>query len=174
MRFFHKLLKVYRIVSERRHRFRTGCVISFFNLVFAMNEAHPLTAPAHRGFQHHGITDAVTDFFGFFYTLQRLLCARHNRHSRRNHVLARRNLVAHRVHCFRIGTNKNNAFFTASTCKLRIFRQEAISRMDSIRTMTFGCHDNLINVQITVTRSCRAYQASFVCIKYVACRSVGL
>ena len=45
--------------------------------------------------------------------------------------------------------------------------------MDSIRSMTFGRHNDLINVQVTFTRSCRTNQASLICIKYVASCSIS-
>lgn len=87
-----------------------------------MNKAHTFTTASHRSLQHNRITDTITDFFCFLYTLQRLFRTRNHRHSRSNHVFTRRNLIAHRIHCFRIRTDKNDSFFTTTTCKLGVFR----------------------------------------------------
>lgn len=39
--------------------------------------------------------------------------------------------------------------------------------------MALSRHDNFINIQIAFTRCCRTNQASLICIKYVACRSIS-
>mgnify|MGYP006987303015 CR=1 FL=1 len=117
MRFFHKFLQINGIVTKRRHRFRTGCIVCFFHFIFAMNQTHTFTTASHRSFQHDRITDFVTDFLSLFYTLQRLFCTRNDRHSSCNHVFTGRNLVTHRIHRFRIRTNKNDTFLTATACK---------------------------------------------------------
>ena len=118
MRFFYKFFQINGIVTKRRHRFRTGCVIGFFHFVHIVNQAHAFTSTTHGSFQHDRITDLITDFFGLFHTLQRLFCTRNDRYTGCNHVLAGRNLVTHCIHRLRIRTNKDNTFLTAATCKL--------------------------------------------------------
>ena len=121
MRFFHKFLQINRIISKRRHRFRTCRIVCFLHFIYGMNQTHTFTATTHGSLQHYRITDAVTDFLGLFYTLQRLLCTRNYRNTGRNHVLTCRDFVTHSIHGLRIRTDENDALFPATTCKLRIF-----------------------------------------------------
>ena len=61
VRLFHEFLQIHRVVSERRHGFRAGRVVSLFHFVFAMDEAHAFSAATHGGFQHDGKTDFLAD-----------------------------------------------------------------------------------------------------------------
>ena len=87
MRFFYELFQINCIIAERRHRLRTGSIISLFYLAFAVDKTHTLTTATHRSLKHNWVANAVTNLFSFFYTLQWLFCTRHNRHSGCNHVL---------------------------------------------------------------------------------------
>ena len=138
-----------------------------------MNKAHAFAATAHRRFQHHRITDFVTDAYGLFGALQRLFRTRHYGYAGRNHPLAGGYLVAHGFHGFRRRADEDNAFFLATAGKLRILRQEAVARMNGIRTAMLRHSDYFLYVQITLFGRGRSYRIGFVGVRYMMRSTVG-
>ena len=122
MGFFHKLLQIDRVVSERGKRFALGCCIGFGHFVCMMNQSHSFSATAHRGFQHYRIADLVAEFYCFLNTFQVVLSARNYRYPGFDHLDACRDFISHGFHCFRVRTDKGDAFFPATAGKGCIFR----------------------------------------------------
>ena len=174
MGLFHELLQINRIVTERRKRFAFGGCIGLFHFFCTVDKAHPFSTATHRGFQHHRITDFIAKLHSFFHTFQVFLCAGHNGHSGFNHFDAGGNLVAHCFHCFRIGTDKDNAFFLTASCKSRILGQESISRMNGVCVVRFRHFDDFFYIQITLFRCGGTYTICFVCVEHMLCSPVCL
>ena len=167
-------LPVDGVVAEGRHGFGAGGVVGFFHLVLAVDEAHALSAAAHRGFQHDGIADFIADAAGFLRALQGLLGAGHHGHAGCNHALAGGNLVAHGLHGFGGRSDEDDALLAAPPCKVGILRQEAVARMDGVCAATLGCGNHFLDVQITFLCHGRAYAIGFIRIRHVVRRAVGL
>ena len=61
-------------------------------------------------------------------------------------------LITGQIEYFRGGADKNKSIFRALASKLSIFRQEAITRVDSVRVRFLGCPQDLINIQVSLDR----------------------
>ena len=167
VRLFDEFLQINRVVTERRQGFALGSRICFFYFFGTVDEAHTFSTTTHRSFQHHRIADLVAKFYSFFYALQILLCTGNYRDSCFYHFYAGGNFISHRFHCFRIGADKDDAFFLASTGESGVFGKEAVTRMDSVGVTRFGHFDDFFYIQITLFGCCRSYTICFVCVEHV-------
>ncbi|SPF81546.1 hypothetical protein PRI8871_03370 [Pseudoprimorskyibacter insulae] len=120
----------------------------FLQLVRAVDRTHPATAAAPAGFQHQGIAD----FGGFLGDGGEIIAQNfgggNDRHARLDRHAAGRGLVAKRAHGFGFGADKGDAIGGAGVHEIGVFRQQAIARMDRIRTAFLGNTDNLGDRQI--------------------------
>ena len=137
VRILYVLFNINGIIAKRRSRFGLGQAESRFHFLFGTYQAHPLSPATSKRFQHNGITYLIGYFLYFINTLHRRFRSGHNRQSGFTHNLARFRLDSHLGNNIRTRADKNHSFFFTTTGKIRIFRQETVSRMNG-RPCLFG------------------------------------
>lgn len=130
---------------QSQFRFRFGAVVGIAEISHAVDHTHTAAAAAVDSFQHDREADLFSEFFDF--------CIIHDRRRCQGCTdtgLLRLDtgidLIAEHDEVFNFRTDEDNAFFFTAFCQVRIFRQEAVARMDGIDVMFVSNADNIFNI----------------------------
>ncbi len=100
-RLADKLFDIEATIAERGFCLACDGPHGRAEVLFVLDEAHPLAAAARRGLEHDWEADLRGHRTHLSFIVERIRRARHDRHSRRRHQLAGLNLVAHLLDCAR-------------------------------------------------------------------------
>ena len=127
---FYIFFDIDSVITKRSPGFRLRQTESRLHFLFGAYQTHPLPSTSGKCFQHDRITDFLSHLFHFLDSLHRRFCSGHNRKSCFTHNFTGFRLDSHFSYNVGTRTNKNHSFFFATTSKIRIFRQESVSRMN--------------------------------------------
>ena len=127
-----------------------------------MRDAHALATATSRRLDHHRITDFVGDLHGMLVVLDDPEMTRHGRNLGLGRGLFGFDLVAHRGNRARIGTDEHDARRFERARKCLTLRQEAVTRMHSLRAGPAAGLDDLLHDEIALSRLRRSDKHSFV------------
>ena len=120
--------------------------------ILGCRDTHALAAATGGGLDDHRVPDLAGELLSGLRVVDRLACARNDRHAGIHHRLPGMGLVAHAVDDVGLRTDKGDAIFLTAAYELTVLRQEAIARMDRIGAGVDGCRDELVHIQIVVLR----------------------
>ena len=120
--------------------------------ILGRRDTHALSAATGGGLDNHRIPDLAGKLLSGLCIVDRLACARNDRHAGIHHRLPGMGLVAHAVDNVGLRTDKGDAVFLTAAYELTVLRQEAIARMDRIGAGVDGCRDELVHIQVVVLR----------------------
>ena len=134
------------IAAKSQFGFRFSTVVGIAEIGHAVDHTHTAATAAVDSFQH----DREADLFGKFFDF----CIVHDRAVAAGDVLdtgllrldAGIDLIAEHDEVFDFRTDEDNAFFFTAFGQVRIFRQEAVARMDGIDVMFMSNADNIFNI----------------------------
>ena len=135
-------------VAERTLRFALRRFERGTKFLASMHQPHAFAAAAGRGFQHHGVANALGHFFAFFGRSQAARGSRNERHAGFFHLLTGAGFRSHQFHGVWSGPDKLHARIGACLRELRVFREEAVSGMDGLGARAFGNVENLVHPKI--------------------------
>ena len=143
-----RLFDVDFAVAERTLRLAPGGFEAGTKFSPGVYEAHAFATAASRRFQHHGITDALGNFFGFFGRSQATRGPGNEGHAGFFHLLTGAGFRAHHFHGVRSRANKFHARIGARLGELRVFREETIAGMNGLGAGAFGHIEDLVDPKI--------------------------
>ena len=120
--------------------------------ILGRRDTHALSAATGGGLDDHRVPDLAGELLSGLRVVDRLACARNDRHAGIHHRLPGMGLVAHAVDDVGVRTDKGDAVFLTAAYKLTVLRQEAIARVDRIGTGVDGRRDELVHIQVVVFR----------------------
>ena len=157
-----RLFDVDFAVAERTLRLAPGGFEGGTKFSPGMYQAHAFAAAAGRRFQHHGVTDALGNFFGFFYGSQAARGSGNEGHAGFFHLLTGAGFRTHHFHGARSRANKFHARIGARLGELRVFREEAIAGMNGLGARAFGHIEDLVHPKVRLGSGRRADGIRFV------------
>jgi hypothetical protein len=144
------LFEIDRRVAEGGLGFRAGLLHQPFEIVGAGADLHAAPAAARSGLDDHRIADFLGDLSRFLDIRDRAVRAGHQRQAERPCGALGFHLVAHRADVLGLGADPGDAVGFDDFGKARVFRQEAIARMDCIGLGDLGRRDDRGDVEIAV------------------------
>ena len=117
-----------------------------------MHNTHTTATAACSSFQHNRITAGIRKSFCIFLTLNGFFNTRNSRYANRMSYQFRFNLVAHLIHHDVVRTDKFNTCFLTFICKLLVFCQETVTRVNCIYTLCNCQFNNFGNAKICINR----------------------
>ena len=118
------------------------------DIFLAPGNSHAFSATACRSLDHHGKPDVSRDLDCFARAADFAQVTRNSRNTCLHGNLFRRDLVAHRLDRLKRRSDEGDVFRLERLSELRIFRQEAVTRMDGIRAGGKYCRQHLVYVDI--------------------------
>ncbi len=140
---------------------------------FVVAAADAAPAAAVGGLEHHRVADLAGQHAGFFHVGEIALAARHAGNAGGDHGVARPHLVAHLADHFGIWPDEPDVAARADFGKLRVFREEAVARMQGVAAGSDGDVDDVMCIQIAGDRL-GADVIGFVRFFYVQRVAVGI
>ena len=134
------------IVAKSQFGFRFGAVVGIAEISHAVDHTHTAAAAAVDSFQHDREADLFSEFFDFCIIHDRAVAARDVLDTGLLRLDTGIDLIAEHDEVFNFRTDEDNAFFFTAFGQVRIFRQEAVARMDGIDVMFMSNADNIFNV----------------------------
>ena len=153
LRLPNKPLQKHRPIPERPLCLGLRLLQQRLQIRLLADHPHPSPTTAKRRLDDQRKTHLARNLKRLFPIRYRLICPLQNRHLQLPRHLSRSRLVTHPLQHFRFRPNKSNARLRARSRKLRILRQETISRMDRIHPLLFGQSNNPFNVKISSHRT---------------------
>ena len=150
------------VVAERLLRLTSGSSVLLYDAGLIPDNTHAPAAAAGRCLQHDRITDLIGELNYFFVCLNGLLNTRDERNTHLVRHDLRLDLVSQPIHHRGIRADEFNSCLLAGIRKIRILRQEAISRMNCVNTLRLRQLNNLIDAQISIDR-CLAF-SDLICL----------
>ena len=161
--FFH----VDRVVAEGRERFPLPGFDRRLQIGYLPHDAHAFAASAGAGLDHHRVADRLRQFGNLILVMGMQGDARRHRHPRFPHGLAGGQFIPYHRHRFRCGADENDPRFAAAAGEAGILGQESVPGMDRV-TLPFLCRSNdLLNIKITLCRSCSTNCRRFVRLQHM-------
>ena len=167
------LFDVNFVVAKVRLAFGTRCIERLFHFSRVFRNLHTTTTATGSGFDDHGIADLFTDLQGRFQIRHTTVRAGNARHAQFFHGVFGGDLVAHDADVFGAGADKRQVVIFDDLYELRVFRQEAISGVDGLRTGYFAGCDDRGDRQIAVGGLRRADADGFIGHTHVHRIAVG-
>ena len=118
------------------------------DLLRRIAQAHAAAAAACRCLEDNGEAEAYRLFQRLLAALERLLAARDYRHAAVDSDLLCRQLVAHLAEHIAGRPYECDAVFLAGSCKVGVFRQESVARVDSVDITALCKVDNVGDVEV--------------------------
>ena len=134
-------------VAESGLRFARRGVHVDAQLLVGPDDAQPAPASAGAGLDHHRVADAFRERDSVLRARHALLGARHDRHAGLLRQVARLDLVAHQMDGLRGRPDEGDAGRLAQMGEAGVFREEAVARMDRVRSDAAGQVHDLLAVQ---------------------------
>ncbi len=142
-------------VAERRTCFTGSRGKGFGDLDSIMGNPHPAAPATAGGFDDHGVADGFRDGDSVICSGHHPIAAGNNRDPKFLEMLASRGLVPSQGDAVGRGADENQAVVFTGQGKIRIFRQKAVSRMNSIRTAFLGGSDNGLDIEVAFSAQSR-------------------
>jgi hypothetical protein len=149
----HQLFEIDFILAERRLCLAFGFGDFADKVLRVANGAHAPATAAPRCLQHDRIADLVGHSRDFVHVVGKRLCRGYDRHADLDGEIAGRHLVAQPTHRLRPGADEDDAVLGAGIGEFRAFGQQAISRMDRVRTRQLCNADHLVDRQVAFDRA---------------------
>ena len=146
---FQILFQVQRGIAKGILGFRTRRAIGGLEFGGGPHETQSLAAPARRGLEHQGITDAFRHPFRCLEIRERLVRAWDHRQARLHHRVTGPRLRAHQLHRAHGRSNKDHAGIRRSSGKRRVLRQIPVTRVNRIRPALPRRIQQVVDTQIT-------------------------
>ena len=124
--------------------------------------AHAFTATTGRGFEHHRVANTIADLHRMVGIAHHICVTANTANPGFFSNQFRGDFIAHRLNGFFARANKDNPRIVQRVAKLAVFREKTIARMHRICACVFAGLNNLINHQIALRRSRRAYAHSLI------------
>src|SRR5208282_3471972 len=169
-----RLLDIDFAVAERTLRFALRRFERGTKFLARVHQAHAFATPASRCLQHHGVADALRDFFAFFGRGEAARGSGNKRYAGFFHLLTGAGFRAHHSHGVRSGPYKLHARIGARLRELRVFREEAVAGMDRLSARAFRDVENLVYPQIRLRGSRRADVVGLVGLTDMECSAVDI
>lgn len=134
------------IAAKSQFGFRFGAVISIAKVCHTVDHAHAAAAAAVDGFEHDWETDLLGEFFDFRIVHDRAVAARDVLDTGLFRLNTGVDLIAKHDEVFDFRPDEDNAFFFTAFGQVRIFRQEAVARMNGIDVVFVSNADNIFNI----------------------------
>ncbi len=152
LRIHDALFDVHRIVAESHLRFRFRAVVRLFEILNAIDIAHPAPAAAGHRLDHDGEPVRFRKFLHFFKRGNGALRPRNHRDVRSFRLNTRIHLIAEHRQMLDRRSDESNPRRLAARRKLRILRQESVPRMDRVHPVLLGDTNDIVHIQIRVDR----------------------
>ena len=158
-----KLLHVDHRIAERRLGFRARQRRRRDERGFGVHHAHPAAAPAPRCLDDHRITDRAGDLHDLLRVVgKRAFGAGHTGNPRFEHRRLGAYLVAHETDGVGARPDEDEARALDFLGEVRVFRQESVTRMNSLRVGDLGGRNDRRNVEVARRRRRRPDAHRFV------------
>ena len=131
MRILNIFFNINRIIAKGCPCFGLRQTESSFHLFFRTYQTHTFSSTSRKCFQHNRIANFISYLLHFINALYGCFGSGHNRQSCFPHNLTGLRLDPHFGNNIRTRSDKNHSLFFATAGKIRILRQETISRMNS-------------------------------------------
>ena len=148
----HKLFEQHAVVTERVERLALGAFQVLEELLVVPGHLHAFAASAHHGFDHHRVLDLARLFQQELRVLVRPVVPGRHRHARLDHDVLRLALRTHLVHRVARRTDELYPARLAQVCEPAVLREEAVARVDALRTTLQRSLDNPVHPQVAVGR----------------------
>jgi hypothetical protein len=150
MRLLDVFFDVEGRVLEGRGCLGRGESVGRLDLLGFLHLPHPLAAAARARLQKDGVTDLFGDLFGLFVILQRILDARHHRHSHFLGGAPPGDLVAQHAHGIPAGADELDPLFAAVVGEVGVLGEKAVAGVDGVGTGLFGDLEDLLRNEVTL------------------------
>ena len=150
--FFH----VDGVVAERRARFGRRLAHQAFELVVGLDDLHSAAAAARRRLDQDRIADLLGELVGLGDAGQRAVGAGHQRQAELGGSALGLDLVAHDPDMLGLRADPDDVVALDDLGELRIFRQEAVARVDGVGMDDLGGRDDVGDVEVGFGRRRRA------------------
>ena len=117
-----------------------------------MRHAHPASAAARHGLDHHRITDLFGDGQGILFLFNDAVRSRRYGHAGLFGERPADRLVGQRLHRTRAGTDEPDVATFADLGEVRVLGKKSVAGMDGIHVGDLCCADDAVNAQITFRR----------------------
>ena len=174
MRIHNQLLDIDVRISERFLRFHSRRVITIHQTRFVVRGAHPTTATARNGFDHHRVTNFLRDLRRFLVVGDNAIASGCHRDAGFASARARHVFVAHFLNHVRRRPNEFDFATLDHFGKVRVLGQKTVTRMDRIDVADLGRAHDALDFQITVRARRRADANRFVGKLHVQGIDVGI
>ena len=135
---------------------------------------HSFAAPASCRLDEHRVADARSKHQGFRLALNQTVAARHDRDAGSHRHLPGCDFVTELFHAFVWRADEFDFAFAADSSELGILSEEAVSRMNSLRTTNLGCRNDFLDAQIALASRSGSDAVFLVRELEVMCATVGL
>lgn len=149
-------------IAEGALRFLRGLPERPAQLLFVLHDAHALAAAAGGRLDEDGIADGGRDAPRFVLVGDEPFRAGDDGHARVDHGAAGHGLVAHVADGFAGRADEGDAVIRAHVGEIRVFREEAVARVDGVRPGGAGGLDEAGDVEIAFLRLRGADAVCFV------------
>ncbi len=161
-------------IAESGPGFTAGRLQSRSQLFKPADQPHAPASTPGGGFDQQGETPGGDEFLhGGVY----LLAGRgigHHRYPRPPGQLLGAYLVAQRLHVLWGGPDECDARLSAGPGESRVFRQEAVARMNGLDAAALGDGDDLFHIQVGFHRGLPAEGPGFIGHRHVGSRRIGV
>src|SRR6187402_165858 len=151
-----ELLHIEIAVPEGIQRLLRCLVVQARQLALVAADTHTPAAAASYGFQNHRITDTPRPLQSLIRTSDHAIGARKDRYLGLLHRLPRRGLFAHHACHLRRRSDELDIAGPANLGEVRVFAQQAVSRMDRVHIGDLRGGDHRGDVQIAVRTARRS------------------
>ena len=138
------------------------------------DEAHAFAATACGGLEQHRIAESRRDLRGLCGVAQRLRRARHHRRPGRDRERTRCGLGAHRRDRFGRRADPGQSGLAHGAREPLTLGEEAVPRMDRVRTDRLGHRDDVVALQVALARRRRSDPHGFVGLAHVGRVRIGI
>ncbi|MNX80768.1 hypothetical protein D3C86_1124370 [compost metagenome] len=171
-RLFYEFLHIDTIVFECSTSFSFSRIVCFFDFRLLPYYAHTFTTTTGSGFQDYRVTHFTSQCFGFSYAFKQAFRTRNYRYTGSNHSFFGSHFITHTADHLRSGSDKFNIITGADFCKVGIFSQESITRVNSIRIGNLGCCHDCLYIQVRKSTLWLTNTYCFISKTYVQAVSV--
>ena len=152
LRIDNTFFQVDFIVAESELRFGLSAFICFLEVGHFVDHTHPAATATINGFKHNRQAHFFGKAFYFGIIHNGAVAAGDKLNTRFFSLNTGIDLVAEHDKMFHLRTDKDDTFFMTPFSKFRIFREESVTRMNSINFVFMGDANNIFNIQICVNR----------------------
>ena len=155
VRIDDKLFDVDLGIAEGLVRLEARGMIALHEAPFVTGDAHPAPSAAGDRLDHDGKADFSRDLDGFFFAVHGSIAAWRNRHSGLAGAFTGGILVAHEANCTGGRTDELDVAARTHLREMRVFREEAVARMNCIHVGDLRGADDAIDFEIALRTGSR-------------------